>query len=369
MTEDEAYMRRALSLAEKGRGWVSPNPVAGAVVVKDGRIIGEGYHRRFGGPHAEREALAACTESPEGAVMYVTLEPCCHWGKQPPCTEAILESRIKRVAVGAGDPNPLVNGKGIQILRRNGIEVTEHVCEEACMEMNRPFFHLVRTGRPFVVMKYAMTLDGKIAAFTGESKWITGEEARQKVHRDRGRYAAVMAGVGTVLTDDPMLNCRAEGGRDPFRIICDSRLRTPLSSKLAATAGEIPVMLATASRDRARRERYEKAGFQVLESPGEDGRVDLKRLMEELGRRGIDSVLLEGGAALSWSALRSGIVNRVQAYVSPKILGGETAKGPVGGQGSPSLAEAYRLKDLRVRQLGGDFLIEGEVDADVYRNC
>lgn len=224
---DTDYMRLALELAERGRGWTNPNPMVGAVIVKDGRVIGEGYHHRCGALHAEREAFAACRESPAGATLYVTLEPCCHHGRQPPCTEAILEAGISRVVVGSGDPNPLVAGKGLDILRAHGAEVETGVLQPECDALNAVFFHYIRTRQPYVVMKYAMTLDGKIATRTGASRWITGEKARERVHQDRRRYAAIMAGVGTVLADDPLLTCRMEGGRNPVRVICDTHLRTP----------------------------------------------------------------------------------------------------------------------------------------------
>ena len=230
--QDEKYMRRALELAQRGRGWVSPNPVVGAVIVRDdGTVIGEGWHEKYGDLHAERNALKHCMEPPAGATMYVTLEPCCHHGRQPPCTDAILEAGIRRVVVGSGDPNPMVAGKGIRILREHGVEVTEGVLRDACNAVNEIFFHFIQTNTPYVVMKYAMTLDGKIAAWTGESKWITGEEARAHVHALRGRLFGIMCGVGTVLADDPLLTCRLPGTRDPVRIICDTHLRTPLTSR------------------------------------------------------------------------------------------------------------------------------------------
>ena len=365
---DETYMRRALELAEKGCGWTAPNPLVGAVIVKDGRIIGEGYHQKYGEAHAERNALASCTESPRGAVMYVTLEPCCHHGKQPPCVDAILEAGIRRVVVGAGDPNPLVSGKGIAVLRKQGIAVEEHILEAECQKLNEVFFHFIRTGRPFVVMKYAMTMDGKIACYTGASRWITGEEARAHGHRQRHRYTAIMAGVGTVLADDPLLTCRIPGGRNPVRIICDSRLRTPLSARIVQTAAEVPTILATCCEEKNRHEPYLNAGCRVLTIPEEGGHVNLGKLMERLGREEIDSILLEGGGALNWSALKSGIVRRVQAYIAPKLLGGEAAKTPVAGQGFPRPGEAVKLENSVVTKLGEDFLIESEVCECVYGN-
>jgi diaminohydroxyphosphoribosylaminopyrimidine deaminase/5-amino-6-(5-phosphoribosylamino)uracil reductase len=367
--EDEKYMRMALELAKKGCGFVSPNPMVGAVIVKDKRVIGQGYHERYGQLHAERNALAHCTESPEGAVMYVTLEPCCHHGKQPPCVDAILESGIARVVIGSADPNPLVSGGGIRILREHGVEVKEDVLREECDAINPIFFHYIRTGRPYVVMKYAMTLDGKIAAYTGASKWITGEEARAHVQTQRHRFRGIMVGVGTVLADDPLLTCRMEGGRNPIRIVCDSKLRTPLTSRIVQTAGEVETILATCCQDAERYADYEKKGCMILPVKAQAGQVDLADLMEQLGRRQIDSILLEGGGTLNWSALEKGIVNAVQAYIAPKIFGGKDAKSPVEGSGVALPAEAARLSHTTITRLGEDFLLEGEVKDHVYGNC
>ncbi|WOC31617.1 MULTISPECIES: bifunctional diaminohydroxyphosphoribosylaminopyrimidine deaminase/5-amino-6-(5-phosphoribosylamino)uracil reductase RibD [Caproicibacterium] len=358
---DETYMRLALELAQKGCGRVSPNPMVGAVVVKDDRVIGSGYHRQFGGPHAERQALADCRESPRGATLYVTLEPCCHWGKTPPCTDAILESGIARVVVGSGDPNPLVAGRGIRILREHSVAVTEHVLQAACDRLNEVFLHYIQSRTPFVVMKYAMTLDGKIATAAGFSKWITGREARLRVQQDRSRYTAVLAGVGTVLADDPLLTCRLPGGRSPIRVICDTHLRTPLTAQVVRTAKEVRTLLVCGSTAEAHRQPYLEAGCEVLPLPEQAGHVNLCALMQELGRRQIDSVLLEGGAALNWSALQSGIVQKVQAYLAPKLFGGAAAKGPVGGSGVSTVQDAYRLTVSEVTPLGDDLLLESRV--------
>lgn len=358
---DEEYMRLALHLAEKGCGWVSPNPMVGAVIVKEGRIIGRGWHEKYGGLHAERNALAACMESPAGSTLYVTLEPCCHYGKQPPCVDAILEAGIRRVVVGSGDPNPLVAGKGIAILRAHGIEVTEHVLWEDCDQLNRVFFHYITTKRPFVSMKYAMTLDGKIAAYTGASRWITGEAARAHVQHQRHRFRGIMVGVGTVLADDPSLECHMEGGRNPVRIICDTHLRTPPEAQVVTTAGSTPTILATCCTDEKRLNTYQSKGCQVLCLHAENNHVDLVQLMEQLGQMQIDSVLLEGGGTLNWAALNAGIVQQVQAYIAPKLFGGKDAKTPVEGLGVPSPAAAFHLKDSRICRLGEDFLIESEV--------
>lgn len=363
---DRDYMQLALSLAEKGRGFVAPNPMVGAVIVRDGRIIGRGWHEKYGGLHAERNALAACLEAPAGATMYVTLEPCCHWGKTPPCTDAILDSGIARVVIGAGDPNPLVAGKGAEILRKSSVEVTEGVLRRECEALNEVFFHFIRAKTPFVVLKYAMTADGKIAARTGLSRWITGEAARRRVHGDRLRYSAVMVGVGTVLADDPLLTCRIPGGKNPVRVICDTRLRTPLTSKLVRTAREVPTILAACENNPEKAAPYLAAGCAVLAVPEKDGRVDLAELMKLLGAGQIDSVLLEGGAALNFSALDAGIVNRVQAYIAPKLFGGETAKTPVGGLGVDAPDRAFRLREPKITQIEEDILLEWEVEKHVH---
>ena len=363
---DETYMRRAIVLAERGAGWTSPNPMVGAVIVKDGRIIGEGWHRRYGEAHAERNALQSCTESPVGAVLYVTLEPCCHHGKQPPCTDAILEAGIRRVVVGSGDPNPLVVGKGVELLRSHGVTVDTGVLKEECDALNPVFFHFIQAKRPYVVIKYAMTMDGKIATRTGDSRWITGEAARQRVHQDRHRYSAIMAGVGTVLADDPLLTCRMEGGKNPVRVICDSHLRTPPDSRIVRTAREVPTILAAAAPPPERRKALEDAGCQVWDLPGPEGRVDLNALMDRLGAQDIDSVLLEGGGALNWAALHSGIVQKVQTYIAPKLFGGTAAKSPIAGLGVETPAQAVRLVRTTVTQIGEDFLLESEVETDVH---
>ncbi|MCM1528782.1 MAG: bifunctional diaminohydroxyphosphoribosylaminopyrimidine deaminase/5-amino-6-(5-phosphoribosylamino)uracil reductase RibD [Alistipes sp.] len=359
----EEFMAEALSLAKKGMGFTSPNPMVGAVIVRDGEIIGRGYHRKCGGLHAERNAFADCDSRGvdcRGADMYVTLEPCCHFGRTPPCTEAIIEHGISRVFIGSSDPNPLVSGKGAKILREHGTEVFEGILKEKCDAANKIFFHYITTGLPFVTMKYAMTADGKIACFTGDSRWITGEEARLNVQRDRLRHSAIMVGVGTVLADDPMLTCRLENGRDPVRIICDTNLRTPLDCNIVRTAADIPTIIAHCHGDGG---VYEKLGCQTVVLPERDGHVDLKALMEYLGKeRHIDSVLLEGGGELNYSALSAGIVNSVQTYIAPKIFGGADARSPVEGAGVPHPGEAFMLVDRKLTVFGGDILIESRVE-------
>ena len=362
---DKHYMRRALALAERGMGHVSPNPMVGAVIVKDGRVIGEGWHERIGGLHAERNAFRNCTEDCAGATIYVTLEPCCHWGRTPPCTDAILEHRIARVVVGCLDPNPLVAGKGLDILRAAGIECVSGVLEDECRALNEVFFHYITTGKPFIVMKYAMTLDGRIASHTGDSKWVTGEAARAHVHRTRKRLRAILVGIGTVLADDPMLNCRIESGVDPIRLVCDSTLRIPLDSRLVRTARDIPTWVFCARADAGRKAALEQAGVTVVPLPDADGaRVDLAAVMDYLGRQQVDGVLLEGGGTLNGEALRLGLVDRVQAYLAPKLIGGAAARGPVEGPGIARMADALALHDLTITRLEDDLLIEGRIRKD-----
>ena len=298
---EEQFMTRAIELAKQGGGWTAPNPLVGAVVVKNGRVIGEGYHRKYGELHAERNALAACTEDPAGATLYVTLEPCCHYGKTPPCTEIIIEKKIAKVVIGSRDPNPKVAGKGARILQEHGIEVVEDYMRETCDALNPVFFHYITTKTPYVVLKFAMTLDGKIATRTGASKWITGEAARNHVHQLRGRYAGILAGIGTVLADDPMLNCRIDGAHQPLRIILDSHLRIPMGSRLVRSAKEYPLLIVCneSTRDREegtnRIQKLEEAGAKVWTLPEKNGHPDLNVLMQRLGEEKIDSVLIEGG--------------------------------------------------------------------------
>lgn len=362
-TDDEKYMRHAIELAKQGLGWTNPNPMVGAVIVKDGKIIGEGYHKKYGELHAETSALNSCTKSPEGATIYVTLEPCCHHGKQPPCTEAIIKAGIKRVVIGSLDPNPLVSGKGMQILREHNIQVDNKlVCNRECIDMNYVFFHYIKEKLPYVIVKYAQTLDGKIATHNGLSKWITGEAARENVHMDRHRYSAIMVGINTVLKDDPMLNCRSkaiENPHQPVRIVCDTKLRIPYDSKLVKTAGQIPVWIVTCCHDKERINMYENAGCEIIAMEGE--KIDIAQLMIILGRRGIDSCICEGGAELNWSVINSGMVKRIQAYIAPKIFGGVDAPVSVAGTGFDAPDDALKLKDYTVTRLGDDILIEGEV--------
>lgn len=403
----EDYMQMALDLARRGEGKVSPNPMVGCVVVKEGRVIATGYHEIYGGYHAERNALLHCAEDATGAELYVNLEPCCHYGKTPPCTEIILEKKIKKVYVGCLDSNPKVAGKGIEILREHGIQVETGILEQECRELNEVFFHYMEQKMPFVAMKYAMTLDGKIACETGDSKWVTEAETRGYVQLLRNRYRGIMAGIGTVLADDPMLNCRVKGGRNPVRIICDARLRISKDSKIVATAKEIETIVVwnyraaeefysdsravehpqeekqqqenkkeTQERDHTASQRIpdrlaetlvflENKGITLLENPLKSGtaapELDLRVLFGQLAARGIDSILLEGGGTLNASVLRENLVQRVYAFIAPKLVAGANAKTPVEGEGISYMKDAVKLEHIQVSLFGVDICVSGRV--------
>lgn len=365
--DHKEYMRRAIELAKCGLGHTNPNPLVGAVIVKDGRIIGEGYHARYGELHAERNAIASLKESAKGATIYVTLEPCCHYGKTPPCTEAIIEHGISKVVIGSRDPNPKVAGKGVKILRAAGIEVIEDFMREECDQLNPVFFHYIQTNIPYVVLKYAMTADGKIATKTGESKWITGESSRQYVQKLRSRYMGIMVGIGTVLADDPMLNARMEGARQPIRIICDSHLRISLDSKICQTAAEYKTIVACALEEKEwvqseKKRMLEKMGVEIINIPSDSEKhLDLKVLMRILGEKKIDSILIEGGGCFNDSAMRAGIVKEVKAFVAPKIFGGKDGVSPVSGEGIEKIDDVRKMTLKKVTQIEEDVLLEYEV--------
>lgn len=353
----EGYMHRAIELAKKGEGRVSPNPIVGAVIVENRRIIGEGYHEYYGGLHAERNAVLKCEEDIAGADLYVTLEPCCHYGKTPPCTDIIIERGIKRVFVGAVDDNPIVFSKGIKILRDSGIEVITGVLEKQCHELNYIFFHYIKTGLPLFAMKYAMSADGKIASYTGNSKWITSEDARKHVHYLRNKFSAIMVGIGTVIKDDPMLNCRISGGNDPTRIICDSHMKIPLNSKIIKTADKIKTIIAVSENYTSdKKNLLERAGIEVIVC-GEN-HVDMVKLKDELGKRKIDSVLIEGGGEINYSVVESNTADRAFVYIGSKVIGGKDAKTPVGGRGVENVSDAYNLKLIGTENFGDDILLK-----------
>ena len=359
---DANYMQRAINLAEQGRGWTSPNPLVGCVIVKNGKIVAEGYHEKIGGWHAERNAILNSDTDLSGATAYVTLEPCCHHGRTPPCSDLLIERGIKKVFIGSRDPNPLVSGKGAKQLRAAGIEVVEDFMREECDKLNPIFFHYIQTKRPYVLLKYAMTADGKIATSTGESKWITGETARTKVQQTRHQYSAIMVGVETVLADNPMLNARMPNAKQPVRVVCDSQLRTPLDCQLVQTAKEYRTVIATVCEDLQKIEQYRPLGVEVMVCKARNKRVDLDDLLQKLGEMQIDSLLIEGGSSLNFSALESSVVNRVHCYIAPKLVGGKQAKTPIGGEGIDDLSQAVKLKLVSMEMVGEDILIEYEVE-------
>jgi diaminohydroxyphosphoribosylaminopyrimidine deaminase/5-amino-6-(5-phosphoribosylamino)uracil reductase len=367
--EDEKYMRLALRLARRGAGTTSPNPMVGAVVVRENQIVGRGYHRRAGGPHAEVLALRSAGKKARGATLYVTLEPCNHFGKTPPCTEAVLKAGVRKVVVGMKDPNPLVSGRGIRRLRRAGIQVEVGKFSGACRELNAPFCKYITSRRPFVILKGALTLDGKIATSSGDSRWITSPESRVGVHRLRQTVDAVMVGIGTVLKDDPLLNVRlprTRPKRQPLRIVLDSRLRVPLSSRLIQTASQYPTLIAaTRAASPAKIRRLEKLDVEVWTLPKDSrGKVNLEILMKKLGDRGIVSVLLEGGAQVNASALSARLVDRFLFFFAPKIVGGVRAPGVIGGEGARRMREATPLELLRIRRIGPDLLVEAKISGE-----
>lgn len=370
--DDILLMQEAMMIAQQGEGRVNPNPLVGALVVVDDEVVASGYHHVYGDLHAERDAFRNADRQGvdcKGATMYVTLEPCCHYGKQPPCTEAIIEHGIKRVVVGLRDPNPLVSGKGIKILQDAGIEVDviEHEGLIADLKMqNRVFLHYIQSKMPWVMAKWAMTLDGKIATSTGDSKWITGEKARERVHMVRRNYMAIMCGIGTVLADDPMLNVRLSDDalkkmgvtrdevRQPIRIIADRKARIPMDSQLVKTAGEIPLVVAHAEgADEAKLQMLSDAGVILWQCNG------VREIVERAGREKIDSIFLEGGGTINDAMLREGLVNEVMAFIAPKIIGGKDAKTPVEGDGFARMPEAVKLRDLTIDKIGDDVVVTG----------
>lgn len=371
---DIQMMTLAMGLAQRGEGWVNPNPLVGAVIVRDGEVIAQGYHARYGDLHAERNAFKDADSRGvdcEGSTMYVTLEPCCHHGHQPPCTEAIIEHRIGRVVVGMHDPNPLVAGKGMGMLHEAGV-MAEYIEDEDIVKklrhQNRVFLKYITTKLPWVTAKWAMTLDGRIASHTGDSKWVSSDESRQLVHLMRRRHMGIMCGIGTVLADNPMLNVRlsddtiARTGiipddvRQPMRIVADRRLRIPLDCNLVKTAREVPLIVATsADADKEKEERLKELGVTVWHCES------AKDIMQKAGEAKIDSILLEGGGILNEGMLREGLIDEVTAFIAPKIIGGGNALSPVEGKGIDRMADAVRLHDISMRQIGQDIVVEGLV--------
>lgn len=357
--DNSRYMRRALALARRARGKTSPNPMVGAVLVKRGRVIAEAYHKKAGTPHAEALALAAAGDKAKGGTLYVTLEPCCHTKKRtPPCTDAIISSGVSDVIVAMQDPNPQVSGKGIRALEKAGIGVTVGIMEKEAQELNHAYIKHVTTGLPFVTLKTAMTLDGKIATPEGQSKWITGPETRRVVHRMRSESDALLSAIGTVKADNPEFTARLRGGQDPVRVIIDPELETPSGSRVLQTP---PETIIVTKEGGARAQELEASGISMIRY---NGKLDMKWLMRELGSRGITSVLAEGGSSFNWHCLDEGIVDRVVFFIAPKVIGGSESIPSVGGGKSfRKLEDAIRLKKMKVRHVGDDLMITADVES------
>ena len=359
---EEKFMKMAIELAKKGIGKVNPNPLVGAVIVKDSKIIGKGYHKRYGGNHAEVEAINNAIDDVKGATIYVTLEPCFHYGKTPPCVDKLISSGISKVVIGSLDPNPLVAGKSIEKLKSLGIEVKVGVLEEECLKLNEVFMKYIKTKLPYVVLKAGVSLDGKIATRNGESKWITGEISRKKVSELRNQLSGIMVGINTVLADDPSLTCKIHGGRNPVRIILDSSLRIPLDSQILKTAYKYETIIVTTSNiDLDKKTLVEELKSKVIIIDSINNRVDLKKLMVKLGEMKIDSILLEGGGEVNYSALEAGIVDKIMLFIAPKIIGGKDAKTFVEGKGIDLLANHFNVSNLKNEVLGQDILLTGYI--------
>jgi len=361
---DRKWMGRALELAQKARGKTSPNPMVGAVAVKNGRAVGEGYHRKAGGKHAEVLALAKSGRQAKDCDLYITLEPCCHFGKTPPCVDLIISSSVKRVVIGAKDPNPLVSGKGIHRLKSAGIEVVTGVLNRQCRELNKIFFKYIRTGMPFATLKAGMSMDGKIATAKGESKWITGAPARRIVHQMRSETDAILVGAGTVVKDNPQLTARLKNGKTlyPTRVVLDNKASVPLNSKVFHRAREEKVIYFSGLETAVLRERKLKAkGVEVVKLKERKGTLPIRAVMKELAEREITSVLIEGGGEIHASALKEKVVDKIVFFFAPKIIGGRNAPGVVGGEGIARLQDALELQDIDMTNVGNDWMLEASI--------
>jgi diaminohydroxyphosphoribosylaminopyrimidine deaminase / 5-amino-6-(5-phosphoribosylamino)uracil reductase len=358
MNKDHYYMKMALDLAASAKGRTNPNPIVGAILVKDGVIVGSGLHRKAGEPHAEVHAFRMAGEHAEGATLYVTLEPCSHFGKTPPCANLVKESNVARVVVAMQDPNPQVAGRGIGLLREAGIEVEVGVLEEEARILNERFVHNMVSRTPFVISKVAMTLDGKIAAYNGHSKWITGEESRHNVHLLRNEVDAILVGIGTVLADDPMLTTRlATGGKNPIRVVLDSDLKTPLEAKIMDTTEAKTWIVAKEGADQAKAKVLEEKGIEIIYVPKTNSGLDLAELLNKLYEKGVTDLLVEGGSEINGSFLRAGLINKYFIYVAPKILGGRDSLAPFTGDNVESMDEALNVTIHSVENFGEDILI------------
>lgn len=359
--DDKKFMARALELAANGMGHTRPNPMVGAVLVKDGEIIGEGWHEFYGGPHAEVNAFADCRADPAGATLYVTLEPCCHYGKTPPCADLIASKNLERVVVAMQDPNPLVSGKGIRKLKDAGIFVTTGVMEKEAQVLNEVFMKFITEKKPFVLYKSAVSMDGKTACHTGKSQWISSEESREEVRTLRGLYAAVMAGAGTIAADDPLLTARTEGLEDPVCIIADGKLSVSMESRVFGGDSRV-IVLTTSSAEPEKVKALQSKGIEVIFADSDtEGCVDLEAAMIGLAVKGIDSILLEGGAETAAAAFEAGIVDKIRFYMAPILIGGKDAPGAIGGTGAALIPEAVQLENIHTERSGVDLVVEGYV--------
>lgn len=361
--DDHKYMQRAIALSQKGSGFVNPNPLVGAVIVKDDQIIGEGYHEYFGGPHSEVNAIESAAGKCAGATLYVTLEPCNHFGKTPPCSERIINEKFAKVIYGLKDPNPAVYGDGAGQMKSAGLKVMGGLLEKEIKKSNEIFVKYSANNIPYCAIKTAMTLDGKIATYTGDSKWISNEKSRGWVHELRHKYAAIMIGVNTVIKDDPLLTDRSGNPikKNPVRIVVDSSARTPLHAKILDTTEAETVVAVTDQANKKSLDEFRKKGVTIIQCPPLDGKVNLAYLLKELGKKGIDSILLEGGSQLNFSALNEGIIDKVYSFISPKMIGGTDATTPIGGEGFERIDDAITLNIDQIRRFDEDILIEAYI--------
>jgi diaminohydroxyphosphoribosylaminopyrimidine deaminase/5-amino-6-(5-phosphoribosylamino)uracil reductase len=362
--QNKKFMQRALALAARGKGRTSPNPMVGAVLVKGNRIIAEGYHRKAGTPHAEVITLKKAGAKAQGATLYVTFEPCCHTEKKtPPCTKSIITAGVKKVVIAMVDPNPEVSGRGIRELKAAGIKTEVGIMEGEAQKLNEAFTKFITKRMPFVILKIAQSLDGKIATAQGESRWITGKKAREHVHKLRNKIDALLVGIGTVQKDNPSLTCRIPGGRNPYRIIVDSSLQISLNAKVLRFNDGKTIIATTKSANKGKIRSIISKGNTVLVTSERAGKVDLKQLMQKLGKLDITSIMIEGGSSINASALSSGIVDKVMFFTSPIIIGGIDAVSSIGGKSLSSLKKAVRIKNIQVSSIGDDILVEGYINS------
>lgn len=352
-------MRRALDLAQRGEGWTAPNPMVGAVIVKDGQVAGEGFHQKAGTPHAEIHALSDAGERAKGATVYVTLEPCCHHGRTPPCTDALIKAEISKVVIAMTDPNPQVAGGGIKQLREAGIEVVTGVLEREAQVLNEVFITQIKFKRPFVALKSALTLDGKTATRTGSSKWITGEDSRDYAHKLRHKYDAILVGIGTVLADDPLLTTRISELKNPMRVVIDSSLKIPLNARVLDKETGSAMIFTSSSGEYSKVRRIEEKGIEIIHCPGENGKVDIISVLNVLYGKGVTSILVEGGSEINGTFFDQHLIDKIYLFAAPKLVGSHSASGMIGGLGIEEMKEAVRVEDLTVEKIGEDFLFIG----------